>query len=150
MERGSQWRKWDLHVHTPESFQHEFRFESEDEARHYGGDIWEKYITELENLGDISVLGITDYFTIAGYKKILGYKQNDRLPNIELIIPNIEFRLDTLVAGRTDRRLNYHVIFSNSISPETIEGEFLTQINIKTTQTRIGTRILVMPDNIYT
>lgn len=133
MERGSRWRKWDLHVHTPESFQHEFHFESTDEAEKYGGDIWEKYITELENIEGISVLGITDYFTIAGYKKILEYKKNDRLPNIDLILPNIEFRLDTLVAGRTDRRLNYHVIFSDSVPPATIEREFLTQINIKTT-----------------
>jgi len=134
MERGSQWRKWDLHVHTPESFQHDFRFLSEDEANFYGGDIWEKYIAELKNLEDISVLGITDYFTIEGYKKILEYKQNERLENFDLILPNIEFRLDTLVAGRTDRRLNYHVIFSNSVTPETIEKEFLTQIKIKTTR----------------
>ncbi len=132
MERGSQWRKWDLHGHAPESFQHGFSFQSEEEDQRYSGDIWEKYITELEDLKDISVLGITDYFCIAAYKKVLTYKRQNRLQNIDLIIPNIEFRLNTLVAGKTDRRPNYHVILTNRISPETIEKELLTQINIKT------------------
>ena len=56
--RGSEWRKWDLHVHTPASFEHGF------------GD-WDDYIAALEEVRDIAVLGITDYFTIEGYKKIL-------------------------------------------------------------------------------
>jgi len=33
--RGSEWRKWDLHVHTPSSL-----------IQHYGGDtdeVWEKF-----------------------------------------------------------------------------------------------------------
>ena len=40
--RGSEWRKWDLHVHTPSSL-----------IQHYGGDtdeVWEKFILDLESL----------------------------------------------------------------------------------------------------
>jgi hypothetical protein len=41
-KRGSEWRKWDLHVHTPLSI-----------CQNYGGDteaVWEKFISDLENL----------------------------------------------------------------------------------------------------
>jgi len=129
MSRGSIWRKWDLHIHTPASFHHQFRFLSEEENEKYQGDIWEKYIDELEKVSDVSVIGITDYFSIEGYKKVLEYRRNGRLQNFDLILPNIEFRLDKFVGNR---RLNYHVIFSDDIDADTIEKEFLEELHIKT------------------
>lgn len=51
--RGSTWRKWDLHIHSPESVLHS-EFSSD----------WDSYIKALENLTDISVIGITDYFSV--------------------------------------------------------------------------------------
>lgn len=129
MNEGSVWRKWDLHVHTPSSFQHQFRFFSEEENKKYQSDIWEKYIDELEKVSDVSVIGITDYFSIEGYKRVLEYRNNGRLQNFDLILPNIEFRLDNFVANR---RLNYHVIFSNELDANKIEREFLQELHIKT------------------
>lgn len=114
---------------TPASFHHQFRFLSEEEKEKYQGDIWEKYIGELEKVSDVSVIGITDYFSIEGYKKVLEYRRKGRLQNFDLILPNVEFRLDKFVA---DRRLNYHVIFSNEIDADTIEREFLEELHIKT------------------
>ena len=39
-ERGSEWRKWDLHIHSPVSI-----------CQKYGGkDKWDKFIEALENL----------------------------------------------------------------------------------------------------
>ena len=128
MNRGSIWRKWDLHVHTPASFHHQFRL-SEEEKKKYQLNIWEKYISELEKVSDVSVVGITDYFSIEGYKKVLEYRGRGRLQNFDLILPNIEFRLDKFVA---DRRLNYHVIFSDEIGADRIESEFLEELHIKT------------------
>ena len=129
MNRGSVWRKWDLHVHTPASFHHQFGFRNEEEREKYQGNRWEKYISELEKVRDVSVIGITNYFTIDGYKKVLEYREKGRLQNFDLILPNIEFRLDKFVS---DRRLNYHVIFSDEIDPNTIEKEFLEELHIKT------------------
>lgn len=87
-QRGSVWRKWDLHVHTPASVVHNY---SCGEAE----DIWEKFISELEGLPeDIKVLGINDYIFIDGYRKVLEYKQAGRLANIDLILPVIELRLN--------------------------------------------------------
>lgn len=130
MQGGSIWRKWDLHVHTPESFHHEFGFSDQTEREKYKGDIWAKYIDELEKIPDISVLGITDYFSIDGYKKVLDYRKQGRLQNFDLILPNIEFRLDKLVEH--NKKINYHVIFSDEVEIESIEGEFLNELHIKT------------------
>lgn len=127
MSSGSVFRKWDLHVHTPESYHSEFKFSDEDDANAHGNDIWAKYINELEGISGIAVLGITDYFTIAGYKKVLEHKKKGRLQDYKLILPNIEFRLDKLIEGR---RLNYHVIFSAELDIAIIEKEFLEELHL--------------------
>jgi len=129
MNKGSIWRKWDLHLHTPASFHHEFKFFNEEERKKYQNNILEKYIDELEKISEVSVIGITDYFTIDGYTKVLEYIEEGRLQNFDLILPNIEFRLDKFVE---DKRLNYHVIFSDKINPNTIKKEFLQELHIKT------------------
>lgn len=46
--RGSEWRRWDLHIHTPDS-----RLNQE-----YGGD-WGKYLDMLAK-SDVAVFGITN------------------------------------------------------------------------------------------
>lgn len=125
--KGSEWRKWDLHIHSPLSI-----LSNNYKKQTNGEPDWERYLQRLENL-DISVLGITDYFTIEGYKKILEFKQSGRLANISLILPNIEFRLDSVISSRKDgkepRRLNFHVIFSNEVNPKDIEEHFLQDLS---------------------
>lgn len=54
--RGSEWRRWDLHVHTPES-------------HGFSGD-WQQFIIQLRN-ADCDVIGINDYFSVAGYMEIM-------------------------------------------------------------------------------
>lgn len=119
--RGSEWRKWDLHVHSPASYINGFRN-------------WDSYIKKLNEVTkqkDIKVLGITDYFSIEGYEKITtDYK--DRLENVELTLPNIEFRLDNIVyrrGSRESRRLNFHVIFSKEVSVHNIKSQFLEELH---------------------
>lgn len=134
MNRGSVWRKWDLHVHTPVSFHHEFKFLNEEERKKYQNNIWEKYIEELEKISDVSVIGITDYFTIEGYKKVLEYRKNGRLQNFDLILPNIEFRLTIIT--EENKRLNIHLIFSDSIRVEDI-NDFLARIKLALSEPRV-------------
>lgn len=106
ISRGSEWNKWDLHVHTPASV-----------LRSEYGDDWDKYIIDLFTKAieeNVKVIGITDYFFIDGYKKI----KNDYLANPERmeqllgtekyklvkeikVLPNIEFRIDKLGKVRT-------------------------------------------------
>ena len=127
MSRGSEWRKWDLHIHSPLSgLNNQFPMLSNGEPD------WEAYLGALEALTDISVLGITDYFSIEGYRHIRDAKTQGRLKNIALVLPNIEFRLNkTMIAGTETKRLNYHVLFSESVSPEVIDEHFLQELKFE-------------------
>lgn len=124
--RGSEWRKWDLHVHTPASI-----------VQHYGEDndeTWERYIQDLENLPEqIKVLGINDYLFIDGYQKVKEYKEKGRLKNIDLILPVIEFRIKMFAGVQFGnlKRINLHVIFSENISADTIQNQFLNAMTSK-------------------
>ena len=119
---GSTWSKWDLHVHTPYSIVNDYKSNE--------SDVWEKYISALEKLENIKVLGINDYWFIDGYKKVIGYKNKGRLKNIDLILPVIELRLEYLVGNSNLNKINYHVIFSNELAPDEIEEEFIKKIEI--------------------
>ena len=122
MNRGSEWRIWDLHVHTPFSLEHNYKCSPDK-------DIWEKYIDALEHLpDDIKVLGINDYLFIDGYRKILDYKEQGRLQNIDLILPVVEFRLSKFCGNEKFKRINYHIIFSNELTPEQIQQQFLNAL----------------------
>lgn len=96
--RGSEWRRWDLHIHTPETALND-QF----------GD-WGEYLRAIESQTDVGVLGITDYLTITNYSKLKQYKAEGRVPNIVLLIPNIEFR----IAPPTDKAtaINIHLLVS--------------------------------------
>ncbi len=123
LTRGSQWNRWDLHVHTPCSI-----------VQEYGGnnkDTWEKFIAELETLpNDIKVIGVNDYLFLDGYKKVLEYKKQGRLSNIELVLPVLELRIDNFVGNEKLNKINYHVIFSNDLEPEVIEEQFIKGLTI--------------------
>lgn len=131
INRGSEWHKWDLHVHTPESgMANEFNC------------TWDEYVQVLFRnaiANDIVALGITDYFTIDGYKKLREeYLENENKLNslftpeeIEkikhiLVLPNIEFRLKTLV---NNQRVNYHILLSPDLTIHQIEENFLHNID---------------------
>ncbi len=119
LDVGSIWRKWDLHVHAPTSVF----------ANRFGGDTeqaWEAYFLKLEELTDISVLGITDYWSLNGYKKVLDYKNRGGLRKIERILPNVEMRLSTLtLAGSA---CNFHCIF-NPTYVEKLDNRFFSKLS---------------------
>ena len=128
--RGSEWRKWDLHIHTPFSYLN----------NQFGND-FDYYIQQLFKKAidkDITAIGITDYFTIEGYKKLKEeYLNNEEklkslftdeeIEKIKkiLILPNIEVRLNKLVGTQ---RINFHIVFSNEISIRDIEENFLREL----------------------
>ncbi|HEY0077818.1 MAG TPA: hypothetical protein VGB73_04165 [Pyrinomonadaceae bacterium] len=120
--RGSLWRKWDLHVHTPESFVHNYNGEKEK--------AWARFLDDLEALPpEFKVLGINDYIFVEGYKRVLAAKQAGRLGNLDLILPVVELRLDKFGGSESQlSRVNLHVIFSEQIRPEVIEQQFLNAL----------------------
>ena len=119
--RGSEWRKWDLHVHTPESI-----------VQDYGGDTpenWEAFIRALASLpAEVKVIGITDYLFLDGYEYLL--TRRDEIPNIELFLPNIEFRLNTFSGTASNtKRHNFHVLFDPSVSVADIREQLLSGLS---------------------
>lgn len=124
--RGSEWRKWDLHVHSPLSALNNQYPKNSDESPD-----WNRFIDELEKIKDISVIGITDYFFIEGYKKVREFKSQGRLKNFDLILPNVELRLDTFVVREKSKDINFHVIFSNELEVEDIEKQFIEALDIQ-------------------
>jgi len=92
-----------------------------------GAPDWDKYIAALAKITDIPAIAATDYFLIEGYKALVKLKDDNKLPNIKLLLPNIEFRLDNIVGGK---RVNFHVIFSDIVKIEDIEDHFLSNIEI--------------------
>lgn len=124
--RGSEWRKWDLHVHSPLSgLNNQYPKKSD------GSPDWEQFINRLEEIKDVSVIGITDYFFIDGYKKIIDFKEQGKFKNFDLILPNVELRLDTFVVKEKSKDINFHVIFSNELKIDDIEKEFIEALDIQ-------------------
>jgi predicted ATP-dependent endonuclease of OLD family len=128
-DKGSEWRKWDLHVHTPGSINQQYKDTPES---------WEKFISALENLPkEIEVLGITDYYFIDGYKKVMDYRRSNRLKNIKKIFPILEFRIDTFGSGNENnlQKINLHILFDLDESHldseiKKVQDEFINQISI--------------------
>ena len=121
--KGSEWRKWDLHIHTPLSIYQ--RYGTNDDAT------WEKYIADLESLNnDFAVLGINDYLFLDGYVKLkIEQDENQRLKNFKLL-PVVEFRIEKFAGidfGQL-KRINLHVIFSDELLIETIQSQFLNTL----------------------
>lgn len=92
-ERGSIWRRWDLHLHTPGTLKNDnYEGTTLDEK-------WDKFYKAIrEYIGNgsnpdkaVSVIGITDYLSIQNYLKV---KNDNKLPEtVEMILPNVEMRL---------------------------------------------------------
>lgn len=122
--RGAEWHRWDLHVHTPASVESHFGDGQQDAT-------WDKYIGALAALPpDIKAVGINDYFSIEGYRRVIEARQQGLLPNLELILPVVELRLTNFVGSADLNKLNFHVVFSDELSPDDIEQFFLRNLNI--------------------
>lgn len=132
--RGSEWRKWDLHVHTP--------FSALSNGFGDNFDVYAKQLIEKAIATNVSAIGVTDYFTLEGYKQLRAIADTShRLEELVgqdiasaarqlLLLPNIELRTAPIVtrSGQQDARVNFHVIFSNELDPAVIEEFFLREL----------------------
>lgn len=159
---GSVWNKWDFHVHTPYSILNNgygfnpFETTEEENEKYFDEYVKQLFTKAIEN--KIVAIGITDYFMIDGYKRIVTkYLQNpdkmkelfpedDIRSQIEkiFVFPNIELRLRTF-AGKEEHAINYHVIFSNTVSIQEIEDNFLGRLEF---ETDISNSLSLTKDNL--
>jgi len=102
--RGSEWRKWDLHVHTASSFDAD-----------YHGDDADDLLVAAWNVNEFAAITITDHFKIDA-ERIQGLRE--KAPDIT-IFPGVELRTDKGAP-------NIHVIliFSEQIDLKNLSEDF--------------------------
>lgn len=111
-ERGSEWRRWDLHVHTPGTAKNDqYTGDNiEEKWKNFYAEIHKYVNTSNDPVHSIAAIGITDYVLIDNYLRVL---KDDRLPKcIQLVIPNIEMRLSL---GAKQNLVNIHFLFDPDI-----------------------------------
>lgn len=109
---GSSWCRWDPHIHAPGTVLND-QFGAQDP--------WATYLKRLENSTPvIRAIGVTDYYLLDTYKKIIEYKDQGRLPNIDLIFPNVELRLD--IAAKSGF-VNIHLLVNPDAENHIVELE---------------------------
>jgi len=109
--RGSEWRKWDLHVHTP--YTHLNKYQSTDD----------EFISQIikEN---ISVIGLTNYFKFTEEEYVLKKKLEEKGVVVFL---NLEIRLT--YQNKEDDCCDLHIIFDKDLSVEKIK-DFLSNLTL--------------------
>lgn len=121
--RGAEWRKWDLHVHSPAS-------------RGFIGD-YNQFIIQMGN-ADCDVIGINDYFSVAGYREVVrrlvdpagdtegnaAYRDALEKLRAKILLPVVECRMTNVLMnkqGKGGQRLNFHLIFDPALDTDNIE-----------------------------
>lgn len=127
--RGSEWRKWDLHIHTPASF---YWNGPQFNSNPYSPDnvyLVDEMIRAL-NDAEPEVFAIMDYWTFDGWFALQHRLNQDDAPKLnKTVFPGIELRLVAPMEGR----LNAHVLFSDEI-----DDQILRDFKAKLTVALIG------------
>jgi len=103
--KGSIWHRWEPHIHTPGTI-----LNNQFKGNNNG---WDDYIAQINSARPvIRAIGVTDYYDIEAYEKMIDFKKQGLFPEVELLFANIEIRF---VSGTgRDKAINGHLI----ISPE--------------------------------
>lgn len=143
--RGSEWRKWDLHVHTPGTKLNNGYSLSEldQEEMNRANELYEKckntsvvnrvneqrakewllWIDTIHN-SDISVVGVTDYYSLENFFLACDfyniYKKVENVHEDESVVffPNLEFRTNDRL-NKDPKKYNYvnaHILFTPEIT----------------------------------
>jgi hypothetical protein len=122
--RGSEWRKWDLHVHPPGT-----KLSDNYEPKE-GQPDWDRFCKAIHD-SDVQAVGIADYFSLDGF---FAFKENyDRLypDSDKVFFPNLELRLNETV-NRAVELVDLHVIFPPDLTRNKAD-EFLQTLKTQLT-----------------
>lgn len=126
---GSVWRKWDMHVHSPFSMT-------------FSGS-WDQFVNQVKN-ADCDVVGINDYFSVAGYKKFI---EEIAAGNVEVgdrvLFPVVEMRMTDTVQNKHNKthgatHFNFHLIFNNDSQQLSVDDIETFIKSLESNNTMIG------------
>lgn len=135
--RGAEWRKWDLHVHTPASFHWNdgkcfAQMSSEEKTA-----ALKKMYDAIEQ-SDVAAFAIMDYWTFYGYLEFRKYLDDKKLILTKAVFPGMELRVEAPV----DYRLNIQVILSDKHSPQEL-NDFKNALCIRSINRPISDEALI-------
>ena len=125
-ERGSEWRQWDLHIHSPASFHWSSTRFTTDLNEPSNISLVDQMIKAL-NAAEPEVYALMDYWTFDGWfalKRRLAVQAAPKL--CKTVFPGIELRL----VSPSKTRLNAHVIFSDQILDQDL-NDFLSKLTVE-------------------
>ncbi|WP_369987116.1 TrlF family AAA-like ATPase [Pseudomonas xanthosomatis] len=124
--RGSEWRQWDLHIHTPASFEWRgAKFDRKNPASPDNTVLVDQMIKAL-NEAEPAVFALMDYWTFDGWFALKRRLAEPNAPKLtKTVFPGIELRLAAPMKGR----LNAHVLFSNELDDQILK-DFLSHLRI--------------------
>lgn len=98
-ERGSEWRQWDLHVHTPASF----HWLGPKFDRNADSAVNKALVDEMisaMNAADPAVFALMDYWTFEGWFALQRRQKDKEAPKLtKKVFPGIELRLVAPMRG---------------------------------------------------
>ncbi|WP_210280532.1 TrlF family AAA-like ATPase [Rhizobium leguminosarum] len=124
--RGSEWRQWDLHVHTPASYHWEGR---KFEGTENDSSLVDEMIGTMNEAAP-QVFALMDYWTFDGWFALKKRLVQPGAPQLrKTVFPGIELRLAAPIKGR----LNAHVIFSDQTADEHLH-DFRSRLTLELIQ----------------
>ena len=138
--RGSEWRQWDLHIHTPASF----HWSGERFTEGVGGARNRQLIDDMVgalNEATPAAYAIQDYWNFDGWfalKRRLADADAGAPALEKTVFPGVELRIAAPMAAR----LNAHVIFSDKI-PDQLLRDFLSNLRLEITGQPVSDHALV-------
>lgn len=112
--RGSEWRQWDLHIHTPASYEWRGQpfAQGQDSAK---DDELVDGMVQAMNAAEPAVFALMDYWTFGGWFALQRRQNAPTAPKLtKTVFPGIEVRLSAPMR----ERLNAHVLFSDKIEEQ--------------------------------
>ena len=117
--KGSEWNKWDLHIHSPMTWMASSLKGPEDIP---------EFVKKLGESG-ISLIGLTNYFFLAE-NEVENIREEIERQGLNItVLPNIEFRLAQ--QNKQGDWINIHCVFSENISTAKI-NQTLSNLTIAT------------------
>lgn len=121
--RGSEWRKWDLHVHVPGTKLNNGYGEPSQK-------VWDDFCRTLEE-SDVAVFGITDYYSCDSYFEFRREHTERYSTSDKVFLPNIEMRLNESV-NKDRQHVNVHLLFRPDV-PDASIRKFLAGLQTEST-----------------